>query len=102
MEWSEWIEFTEFGIGSAPTTFGVYCLADAAETTYIAAAAGQDGIKGRLLDHLAGKEGECTRSARRYRFRVCSDPLEVEYTELTAFFDEHGRNPKCNGVVPAV
>ena len=79
MEWSQWIEFTKFGVGSAPKTIGVYCLSVGDEVVYIGKAEGQDGILGRLHDHLSGNEGDCTRLASRYRYRECSDPMQEEF-----------------------
>ena len=98
-KWSQWIEFTKFGIGSAPTTIGVYCLTKGGEITYYGKAEGQGGIHGRLLDHLSGDAGVCTQSARQYCYRECADPSQVAHGLIESYVEEHGKPPKCNDKV---
>lgn len=99
-EWSQWIGFSKFGIGSAPKTIGVYCLADGAEVIYVGKAEGEDGIYGRLQGHLSGSEGDCMRSARQYSYQECTDPTQVEFMTIESHVERHGKKPKCNDVTP--
>ncbi|MCH7944545.1 MAG: hypothetical protein IIC73_00810 [Armatimonadetes bacterium] len=100
MSWSIWLEFNKFDIGSAPTTIGVYCLRRGGEMTYYGKAEGPGGIHGRLLEHLQGKEGDCTRWTNGYCYRECDDPTEAFDRMLAAYVEEHAKPPRCNEVPP--
>ena len=96
MSWSIWLAFNEFDIGSAPTTSGVYCLRRGGEMTYYGKAEGERGIRGRLLDHFSGSEGECTEASSGYCYRECDDPEEVVVHMIVRYVEEHGKPPTCN------
>lgn len=95
-EWSQWIAFAKFDIGSAPATSGVYCLTKGGKVTYYGTAEGPDGIRGRLLDHLSGSEGECTQAARQYCYRECDDPTQVLHILIESYVEQNGKPPECN------
>ena len=96
MAWSQWIAFNKIDIGTAPTSIGVYGLKHAGEVTFYGKAPGPDGIRGRLLEHLSGSEGDCTWSSNHYSFRECDDPAQVLDRMIAIHVEEHGKPPRCN------
>ena len=96
MDWSQWIDFKKFDIGSAPTTSGVFCLRHHREVTYYGVADGPGGIREQLLEHIDGKKGDCTRLANGYCYAECDEPAEVVERMLSLTVLRLGSPPRCN------
>ena len=90
--------FTEASIkANAPDKHGNYALIEGSEVINIGRAAG-DGvtIRSRLLSHLRGQEGPCTKRATHFRFEANSRPNSRELELLDQYRRSHGRLPRCN------
>lgn len=84
-------------ISQAPLFHGVYVLLEDGIIIYIGRAAGDKvTIRTRLLSHLRGDEGPCTRRATEYRFEITDTPTLREKELLDLFVSQHGRLPRCN------
>lgn len=95
------IPFTDTNVNRAPQEHGVYALFDDDITSYIGRAAGQSvTIRSRLQDHKAGREGPCTKGASHYRREVTSRPIAREKELLQEYYNQNGRLPRCNDVMP--
>jgi len=88
--------FTERDILRAPIGKGVYSLHKGGETIYIGKAEGEGGIRARLMAHMRGDEGTCTKQATTYRYELHRNPAAREDELLLEYRYAHGRLPLCN------
>ena len=93
--------FTTKNVNLAPQEHGVYALYDNNITIYIGRAAGESvTIRSRLQDHKSGREGPCTQGATHYRREVTSRAVSREKELLEEYYNQNGRLPRCNNVMP--
>jgi hypothetical protein len=90
--------FSRDGLAHAPEAAGVYALYASGEVIYYGVArGGLAGIRARLGDHLAGREGPATQWANEYRCEAAADPIARQNELLDEYLAAHGRLPRCNG-----
>lgn len=79
----------------APDEKGVYTLFDdRREVIYFGKA--EISRRSRLLRHLNGDEGPCTKLAIYFYTEYSSNPANTERNLLEKFLKENGKLPKCN------
>jgi hypothetical protein len=79
----------------APEEPGVYALWQGAELIYVGRTLA-NGIKGCLLEHLAGRASHCTRDATHYSWEISLWPTLRESELLAEFVAANKRRPRCN------
>ena len=93
----EHVPFDARNVAEAPAAPGVYLLYRGHRLIYIGVAAAGATICDRLLHHLRGDGGRCTRSASEFDYEVSADPIALYrhyvdvYLAATA-----GLLPDCN------
>ncbi len=89
--------FTEKNMDRAPVEAGVYALYDGDEIIYYGRATGDTvTIRSRLQDHLAGREGYCTKNATSYKRETTTRPVSREKELLEEHERTSGKLPRCN------
>jgi hypothetical protein len=92
--------FTDDEIRQAPIYDGVYALYESSTTIYIGKGEGQEGIRGRLIAHKEGYEGECTRYADYFNYEPVFNPSQREAELLQEYKLLWGKLPRCNDIMP--
>ena len=100
-ESKERTQFVDSMVSSVSQSAGVYFLFYERELIYIGGSDGGmfSGIRSRLLSHLAGNEGSCTRYADEFSYEQNELGKERERQLLTQYKRLYGRLPKCNDVI---
>ncbi len=92
------LAFTQANIENAPDEPGVYVLYIGGHLVYYGSTS--MSIRSRLLDHLSGREGECTAAATVYGCEVTLRPDKREHELLSEYKTAYGVRPHCNGKMP--
>ena len=90
-------------IATAPNLMGVYGLYDSytEKAIYYGKAEGTySKIKDRLLAHLSGNEGRCTKRAQYFNYESTLTSSARERELLHEHTLLHGGLPRCNNVMP--
>jgi hypothetical protein len=86
--------FTRVVLAGAPAEGGIYALWEDDELVYYGRAMGGDAtIRSRLLEHLAGPQGQ---SVTHYSWEICRDPVGREAELLREYRGIFGRPPRYN------
>ena len=89
--------FNKDNVDKSPNEHGVYALYDGDTLIYYGRADGKNvTIRSRLQDHLAGRDGACTKGATGYR-RETTEQAEAREIELLQEYKRANRTlPRCN------
>lgn len=97
MAFTQQFLFTQDIISLTPMEAGVYLLFQKGELIYIGrATGGLVNVRSRLLDHLRGDCGPCTKGATHFAYELRIDATTAEVVYLTEFKRQNGRLPRCN------
>ena len=89
--------FTARLVAGAPEEPGVYVLWKDGDVVYIGAALGGGAtIRSRLVEHFAGRAGDCTRTATQYSWEISLKPAVRELQLLEEYRNSFRRLPRCN------
>ncbi|MBC8338078.1 MAG: hypothetical protein ISR51_01705 [Rhodospirillales bacterium] len=88
------VAFNRDNVIHAPDEPGVYVLYVGGHLIYYGST--EKSIRSRLLDHLSGREGECTSVATVYGCEVSLNPLKRERELLIEYKTAYGVLPHCN------
>jgi hypothetical protein len=94
---SEAIAFDEAGVGSAPSSPGVYFLSRAHRVIFIGVAGHGTSIRRELLLHLRGERGPCTQTATEFEYDRSPNPRALYRFYLEKYsLRSGGPLPECN------
>jgi hypothetical protein len=94
--WGVLRPFDDWHINRVLRTAGVYALYEGRETIYLGTAKGGEGVRGMLINHKDGLEGECTKQATHFRYEHSNDPDSRLLELLDEYNKVYGSLPKCN------
>ena len=91
-------QFDERSINLSPDMPGVYALLYNGDIIYYGSSS--TNIRTRLISHLKGNMGKCTKNATHYKREPHIEPLMRERKLMREFRLINKRFPLCNDVMP--
>jgi hypothetical protein len=85
-------------VPAAPVVRGVYALHQGNELIYYGSS--DTSIRARLISHMNGWDGPCTRAATHFQVEPCVYPAAREAQLLAEYRLAYRRLPRCNDRMP--